>query len=189
MQKFTFTIIAGKYKGKKLSLPSLKTTRSTKTIIRESFFNTIQQNIIDNSFVEVFGGSGSIGLEAISRGAKKSYFIEIDREAFNYLRENCKKIDINRTEVIEGDSFKEFPKLLPNLPKETIFYFDPPFEIREGMENIYLKTKELIKKIPKEKAFLIAIEHRSKIEFENKIGEFSKIKTKKFGKSSISYYR
>ena len=57
------TISAGKYKGKKLELPSLESTRSTKAILKGSLFDTLQYELIDNAFVEVFGGSGSIGLE------------------------------------------------------------------------------------------------------------------------------
>jgi len=70
----TKKIVAGKFKGKTLKLPSKETTRSSKMIVVESFFNTIQFDVIDSIVVEVFSGSGSIGLEALSRGAKKSYF-------------------------------------------------------------------------------------------------------------------
>ena len=66
----TKKIISGKFKNKVLKLPSKTTTRSSKAIVLESFFNTIQFDIIDATFVEVFSGSGSIGLEALSRGAK-----------------------------------------------------------------------------------------------------------------------
>ena len=69
-------IIGGKYKGKKIKLPPLSVTRSSKSILRESLFNTLQQDIAGKNLVEVFAGSGSIGLEAISRGAKKVFFIE-----------------------------------------------------------------------------------------------------------------
>ena len=74
---FTKKIISGKYKGRSLKLPSKTTTRSSKVIVLESFFNTIQFGIMDAVFVEVFSGSGSVGLEALSRGAKKIIFMEI----------------------------------------------------------------------------------------------------------------
>jgi len=185
----SYKIIAGKYKGKKLSLPSLASTRGTKNIVRESFFNTVAFDIIDKNFVEVFGGSGSMGLEAVSRGVKKAYFIERDREAYRVLKNNSQVIDTNSTIVILGDSFSEFKNIVQKLDNQTIFYFDPPFEIRDGMENIYRKVEELIKQIPLSFAFLIAIEHMTKYKPNDKIGEFTKIKTKKFGNSSISYYK
>jgi len=67
----TKKIVAGRFKNKVLKLPSKTTTRSSKAIVLESFFNTVQFDIIDATFVELFSGSGSVGLEALSRGAKK----------------------------------------------------------------------------------------------------------------------
>ncbi|NOR55630.1 MAG: 16S rRNA (guanine(966)-N(2))-methyltransferase RsmD, partial [Sulfurovum sp.] len=66
---FTTTITGGEYKGKKVEIPDIFTTRSSKGILKESLFNTLQFDIMDKNFVEVFSGSGSIGLEALSRGA------------------------------------------------------------------------------------------------------------------------
>ena len=188
-KNLSYNIIAGKYKGKKLSLPALQTTRATKNRVRESFFNTVAFDILDKNFVEVFGGSGSMGLEAVSRGVKHSYFIEQNPIAYKVLQKNCQLIDSTSTTTILGDSFYEFSTILSNLKTKTIFYFDPPFEIRDGMQNIYEKTEELIKKIPTQIAFLIAIEHRTKQKMAENIGKYQKIKTKKFGNSSISYYK
>ncbi len=185
----SYNIIAGRYKGKKLLLPALPSTRATKNRVRESFFDTVAFDIEDKNFVEVFGGSGSMGLEAVSRGVQHSYFIEKNREAFKVLRSNCQIINPNSTTAILGDSFDEFKNILSNLDGKTIFYFDPPFEIREGMKNIYEKTEKLITQISPNIGFLIAIEHRTKHKMSEKIGIYEKLKTKKFGNSSISYYQ
>ncbi|MDD3343039.1 MAG: RsmD family RNA methyltransferase, partial [Sulfurospirillaceae bacterium] len=160
--KALFTSIsAGKHKGKKLLLPSLDSTRSTKSITKESLFDTLQSNIIDEIFVEVFGGSGSMGLEAISRGAKEAYFIEKNRAAFLILEKNCNTISPSQAHCLLGDSFNELPKLIEKLTQKAYFYFDPPFSIREGMDNIYLQVIELIQNIPPSKVHMIVIEHMS----------------------------
>ena len=88
----TTKIIAGKYKGKILELPSLDVTRSSKARLKESLFNVLQFDIIDKIFIESFAGSGSIGLEAISRGAKRAYFIEKDRNSYQILLKNLVSI-------------------------------------------------------------------------------------------------
>ena len=93
--KPTTKIIAGAYKGKVLSLPSLDVTRSSKAVLKESVFNVLQFDIIDKIFIEAFAGSGSIGLEAISRGAKRAYFIELDKKSYSILVKNCKSINNN----------------------------------------------------------------------------------------------
>lgn len=184
-----FSIIsAGKYKGKKLALPSLESTRSTKAILKGSLFDSLQYDIMDEVFVEVFGGSGSMGLEALSRGAKHAYFIEKDKAAYQTLKSNCKVIDEIHSTPLQGDSFVLFPSLLSQLSSKAYFYFDPPFSIREGMEDIYQKVIDLIASIPREKAQLIVIEHMSTLVLPDQIGIYTLQKTKKFGNSSLSYY-
>jgi len=182
------TISAGKYKGKKLELPSLESTRSTKAILKGSLFDTLQYDIIDKDFVEVFGGSGSMGLEALSRGAKHAYFIEKDKNAFAVLKRNCKAIDEQATTTYNGDSFTVLPTLFSSFTCKTYFYFDPPFSIREGMEDIYTKVLTLIASLPESHVEMIAIEHMSTLQFPEQIGIYTRTKQKKFGKSSLSYY-
>ena len=182
------TISAGKYKGKKIALPSLESTRSTKAILKGSLFDSLQYDIVDEVFVEVFGGSGSMGLEALSRGAKHAYFIEKNKAAYQTLKSNCKIIDEMHTTPLQGDSFVLFSTLLSSLSSKAYFYFDPPFSIREGMEDIYQKVMDLIASIPAEKAHLIVIEHMSTLTLPEQIGVYTLQKTKKFGNSSLAYY-
>ena len=190
-RQLTKKIIAGKYKGKTLKLPSKTTTRSSKSIVLESFFNTLQFEICDANFVEVFSGSGSIGLEALSRGAKKIYFMEKDRDALKTLKENIAQTDPNACEVYGGDSFININAVVSQLKKsgeDAYFYIDPPFSIREGMEDIYDKTLRLIANLPQENVKMIIIEHMSGLEIPENIGEFSKQKSKKFGNTTLTYF-
>ena len=185
----TKKIVAGKYKNKIINLPSLDTTRSTKSIMKESLFDTLQFDVVDENFVEVFGGSGSMGLEALSRGASHAYFFEKDKKAYAVLRKNCIRIAQNDTTCISGDSFLEFPKFIQKHKQKTFFYFDPPFSIREGMEEIYENTLKLIEMIPPELSHLIIVEHMSKQQMPDIIGNYTIKKTKKFGKSTLTYYK
>ncbi len=189
MKKLYTTILGGKYKGKKLELAPLSSTRSTKSILKESYFNTVQFDIVDEIFFEVFGGSGTMGLEAISRGAKEAYFIEIDKKAYEVLNKNIALVDKTKAQSFLGDSFKLYDKILKMITKPAFIYFDPPFDIRENMHNIYDKTLSLIKNTPKDKVKLLTIEHISNKTFPDKIGAFTKTKEKKFGKSKLSYYK
>ena len=186
-KNFKTKIIAGKFKGRFIEIPNTPTTRSSKNILKESLFNTLQFEIMGKNFVEVFAGSGSIGLEALSRGAKECYFIEQNRDVFSLLEQNIKKLDSSRCVAIYGDSFIKFEELLKRLKrdsKKSYFYFDPPFSIREGMERVYDKTFKLIEKIDPEITQMVIIEHMTKEEMPEEIGEFKKVKTKKFYKTS-----
>jgi 16S rRNA (guanine(966)-N(2))-methyltransferase RsmD len=191
IKTFTTNIIAGKYKGKKIEIPDISTTRSSKSILRESFFNTVQFEIIDKNFVEVFAGSGSIGLEALSRGVNKCYFMENNKTAFKFLESNIKNIDPQNAHALYGDSFENFPAIYKILKKagiKTYFYFDPPFAIREGMDNVYDKTLRLIESIEPEICQMVIIEHMSGLEFPDTIGNLTQTKSRKFGKSTLTYY-
>jgi len=184
-------IVAGKYKSKPIKLPSKSTTRSSKAIVLESFFNTVQFEIIDSVFVEVFSGSGSIGLEALSRGASQIYFMEKDRYALKILKENVDSMEPQKCEIYGGDSFDNVKQIVSRLKKQNqkaYFYIDPPFSFREGFEDIYDKTINLIKELPKEVVKLITIEHMTGLDLPQNIGEYQKIKSKKFGKTSLTYY-
>ena len=190
--KFVKKIIMGKYKGQLLKLPSKQTTRSSKSIVLESFFNTIQFEIIDANFVEVFSGSGSIGLEALSRGAKQIYFMEKDKDALKVLKENISKTDANACEVFAGNSFINIDAVVKNLKRkneDAYFYIDPPFSCREGMEDIYDKMIELMASLPKNVVKMIIVEHMTGLELATKIGDFNLVKSKKFGKTSLSYFK
>lgn len=189
--KPTTKIIAGTHKGKVLELPSLDVTRSSKSMLKESLFNVLQFDIIDKIFIESFAGSGSIGLEAISRGAKRAYFIELDKNSYQILLKNCKLVDIEKCQTIQGNTFVQTPLILDflrNSKDEIVLYVDPPFDYREGMEDIYKKSFHMIEEITATNIFMIVVEHVSSLEIPEVLGRFSLDKTRKFGKSALSYY-
>ncbi len=187
----TKKIIAGKFKGKSLKLPSKVTTRSSKSIVLESFFNTIQYDIIDATFVELFSGSGSIGLEALSRGASRVIFMEQDRAALKTLQENIAQTDPAHCEVVAGDSFVNIGQVVARLKKldeQAYLYIDPPFSIREGHEFIYDKMMRLIADLPESVVNVIIVEHMTGLKLPETLGVFSIRKSKKFGKTSLTYF-
>lgn len=192
MSKYQTSIVAGKYKGKKIDLPSLETTRSSKGVVKESFFNTIQFDVFDCNLVEMFSGSGSIGLEALSRGAEHVYFMEKDKAAFQILSKNIHNLGIENATAIYGDSFEKTEQVIKELSrakKKAFFYVDPPFSFRKGMEEIYDKTFATLASIPLEIIEMITIEHMTGLELPKTIGPLTLKKTKKFGKTSLTHYK
>lgn len=181
-------VIGGIYKGKRLKLPSLNTTRSTKSILKESLFNSIAYEIIDKNFIEVFGGSGSVMIEAVSRGAKHGYCIELDKSAYKILFQNCKSINLEKFTCKNADSFKELEALLLRINEESILYLDPPFMYRNNMEKVYEKCFKLLERVDSNFIFLVIFEHASTFRMPKNIGYLNLTKSKKFGKSSLSYF-
>lgn len=126
MSKIFATIGSGFFKGKRLELPSLGTTRSTKSILKGSFFDIFRFDLQGAIFIECFGGSGSMAAEALSNDAKIAIAIEKDRNAFKILRENfdCLNADLqkkfnqqNKSELhaINGDTFEILEQILEEI--------------------------------------------------------------------------
>jgi 16S rRNA (guanine(966)-N(2))-methyltransferase RsmD len=189
---FTTTITAGTHKGKKIEIPDIFTTRSSKGILKESLFNTLQFDIIDKNFVEVFSGSGSIGLEALSRGAGQVYFMEYNKIAYRCLEGNVKRIDSSKSHLFYGDSFEKFTsvyEMVKRSDEKTYFYFDPPFATRDGMDDVYDKTIAIIETIEPEVCELVIVEHMTNLTMPESIGALEQTKRKKFGRSALTYYK
>jgi 16S rRNA (guanine(966)-N(2))-methyltransferase RsmD len=185
-------INSGRYKGKAIALPQTPGTRPTKSIVKESAINTLRSDIPFCNFVEVFAGSGSVGIEALSNGAKHAYFLELEKEPAKVLRSNLDSLDISHYDILMGDSFetiKTLQKKLETSNEPTLFYVDPPFHIRENQEDIYEKTALLIQNLPESITEKIVIEHLSSFSFDEQLGPYSLEKKKKFGNTTLSYYQ
>ncbi|CAD7287020.1 RsmD family RNA methyltransferase [Campylobacter suis] len=181
------TISTGKFKGKKIELPSLKTTRSTKSIVKGSFFDTVRDELYGKVFIEGFGGSALMACEAFSNGAKNAIAIEIDKDAFKLTSKNMASIDKN-LKAIHGDSFALLPAIIASASEPVMLYLDPPFDIRNGFGDIYKKTVKMVESLDESKIFMIIFEHSSQIKFDEKISNFTMFKSKKFGATTLSYY-
>lgn len=120
-------VIGGKYKNTFLEQPKTKNVRPTTAKIREAIFNILQFKIENTIFLDLFAGSGAIGIEAISRGAKKVFLVEKNRQTFQVLKKNCTKIITNNLFFFNLD-FMLF--LRQNKGKKfDIVYLDPPYKL------------------------------------------------------------
>lgn len=122
-------IIGGIYKGRYLEIPNSKVTRPTMDKVRQAIFNVLQQKPENAICCDLFAGSGAMGLEALSRGARKCYFIDKDRGTFLVLRNNIKALGIpdESQELFLGD-YRVFIKRNPEL-KLDILFLDPPYRM------------------------------------------------------------
>lgn len=111
-------ISSGIYKGKKLALPALSSTRSTKSIVKGSFFDTWRPELRGAAFIECFGGSGAMALEALSNGAKNVYAIEKDAAAHKIMRKNFELFGLGANAIL-GDCFERLPEILHDLQADT----------------------------------------------------------------------
>ena len=164
-------ITAGKYKGRKIFAPDEKITRPTLSKVRMGVFNTLFSLIGDfegKSFLDVFGGSGVMGIEALSRGFMNVKVFEINKKSAEIIKRNYKSLNINPNLII-GDSVKLISKEVIDY---DVIYIDPPYE-----SGIYEKI------LSKVKSGLVVLEHTEEIDFL----DFNLVKQKKYGDKLISY--
>ena len=122
-------VISGVARGTKLNSIDSTDTRPTLDRVKEALFNIIQ-NIIDDSIVlDLFAGSGAIGIECISRGAKKAYFCEKSHEAVKMIRQNMEKTRFtDKSEILQQDYKKALKNYSVRNIKFDIVFLDPPYK-------------------------------------------------------------
>ncbi len=122
-------VISGKFKKHKLAtLKTASSLRATSDKVKAAIFNIIGGSIEDANFLDLFAGSGAVGIEALSRGAKKVYFIEKSRANIKIIKENIKTLNIDKTcyKLFFSDAFKFLKHFEDNL-KFDIIFLDPPY--------------------------------------------------------------
>ena len=125
-------ILAGKYKSKKIQTINNSNTRPMMSKVREAIFNSLQFLIEDKEVLDLYAGSGSLGIEAISRGAKFVTFVEKSKECIDVLSKNLKELDINF--IITNTAVETFIK--SSINSYDIVFYDPPFEMgSDKVEN------------------------------------------------------
>ena len=166
-------ITGGKYKGRKMSAPDENITRPTLSKVRMGVFNTLFSLIGDfegKSFLDLFGGSGVMGLEAISRGFSEVFVCEKNPKAGQIIKKNYEALGLKPNLKI-GDSLK----FLKNNDKSfDVIYVDPPYQ-----SGIYEEVFGLIKN-----GSIVIAEYSTPLNIN-----LSPLKTKNYGGKYISFYK
>ena len=116
-------IIGGEYRGRRIQVPDRPDLRPTPDRVRETLFNWLGQSLDGLSCLDLFAGSGALGFEAASRGAKRVVMVEQDRAVFQSLQKTRDTIGANAVEVILDDAFAYLRK----APAFDVVFLDPPF--------------------------------------------------------------
>ena len=121
-------VISGKYKKINLDGFNIDGTRPTMDRVKESMFAMIQNDIKDSIVLDLFAGSGALGIEALSMGAKTCYFIDNNKIAINTINNNLKKIKDNTSKVLKLDYKKALNYFIDNSIKFDLIILDPPYK-------------------------------------------------------------
>ena len=181
-------IIGGNLRGKKILAPTDKLTRPLRDMVRESIFNIIEHsknefvNLKNSKVLDLFSGTGSFGIECLSRGADKVIFFENYENSIKVLKKNLDLLKLNNySKIVEKDSYNISQSQL-NLKKFDLIFLDPPFK-----DNKINQLIKIIKKMKITSKDTLVIIHRNKKIVENITKDLIVSKEKNYGLSKIIF--
>lgn len=179
-------IIAGEAKGRRINAPVGRETRPTSDRVKESIFNILGDRVPGAKILDLFAGTGNMGLEAISRGAEHCIFIDSSKEAIRIIHENINTLKYqDKCEVYNNDAIAAMEILNKRNIKFDIIFLDPPYH--KNIITTVLKTLNNTE-ILNHNGLIIA-EHDNKDIVPDVFNEFIMIKKAEYGNTTVSFYR
>ena len=171
-------VIAGEFRSRRiLSLPGLD-TRPTPDRLRETLFNILAPMIEDAVFVDAYAGTGSVGIEAISRGARLAIFIEKDRNAVETIKANLAALDIkSKGRIIKGAAALHLASI-----EGDIVFLDPPYP----KETEYLSAFDVLAAKP---PALTVVQHSVRYKIRDQYESLVRTRTVRQGDNALSFYK
>lgn len=183
-------IIAGKYRSRQLKSLKGLALRPTSDRLRETLFNVLSPSIQGARFLDIFAGTGAIGIEALSRGAAEVVFLENHPPAAKLIRQNLDSLGIRfGFEVLAGDAARNLEKLAERAKNEAstfdIAFLDPPYAAAAEYERVltYLGVSPLLKK-----SSLVIAEHSRKLDLLERIGALRCFRVLRQGDAALSFF-
>ena len=166
-------------------MPTGYDIRPTTEKVKEAMFSIIGQDIYDAVCVDLFSGTGNLGLEALSRGAEKCIFCDNNRESIALIKRNIANCRAEEwSELIPGDYEKCLMRMSERGIKADIFLLDPPYK-----KGLYPRCFELIRELNLlEEDGIIVAEHKREDEFPEEFEGFTKLKDRHYGTITLSVY-
>tara|TARA_B100002051_G_scaffold275837_1_gene321234 strand:+ start:1327 stop:1890 length:564 start_codon:yes stop_codon:yes gene_type:complete len=183
-------IVSGKFKNKRLYFPNNLKTRPLKDSVRENIFNILEHSnnvnvkLKDASILDLYAGTGSFGLECLSREASQVLFVENDQDALTNLKKNIKNLNLDSQSIIYDKNILEFFKHSDHEKKIDIAFLDPPYANKKYEEIIkIIKTNNILRK----KHILIL--HREKRSSQILFDKENVIENRVYGRSEIFFLK
>jgi 16S rRNA (guanine966-N2)-methyltransferase len=184
-------IIAGQYRSRPVRSLRGMDTRPTSDRLRETLFNVLTSGrpdaMDDTVWLDVFAGTGAIGLEALSRGARMVYFIESARKAAVLIRDNLRSLGIGEGyEVVEREAVQALRKLDAEAVACDFCFLDPPYRQTEAYEDTlgFLSQSRLLRP-----ATVVIAEHDKRFDPGARFGALERYRTLQQGDANLSFYR
>lgn len=180
-------VIAGQYRSRRLLAPKGDDTRPTSDRLRETLFNVVSTGVADSVWLDLFAGSGAVGIEAISRGARSVYFVENSTRAANTIRKNLATLGVTEGyEVQEREVLQALRALDAAAIVCDFCFLDPPYADLAAYEQSlgFLSQSRLLTV----KSLVIA-EHDKHSDLLDRYGALARFRRLQQGDAVLSFYR
>ena len=183
-------VVAGKFRSRRLrSLRGLD-IRPTSDRLRETLFNLLTagnpQALEGSVWLDLFAGSGAVGIEALSRGAAMVYFVDCAKPAADLVRQNLLSLGIREgIEILPQESAHSLSGLERRRLQPDYIFLDPPYRLRE----VYHKTLEILGSSSLSRQALVIAEHEKRFDPGEKFGHLQRIRKFEQGDAGLSFYR
>lgn len=180
-------IISGLAKGRKLMSPNgYDITRPTLDRVKEAMFNIIQGKVYGSKVLDLFAGTGSLGLEAASRGAEKCYLVDKNSDTFHFLNENVKSLKFSDTcKTINKDSYEVLQEFSRKDLTFDIIFIDPPY--KKGMIPPAIEAIESKNLLQKDGIIVTKVDTSEQIYQGNT--NIVLTDHRKYGKTTVCFYK
>jgi len=182
-------VIAGEYRSRVLQAPKGEDTRPTSDKLRETLFNILGERVEGAHFLDLFAGSGAVGIEAMSRGAASCTFVESARPAIFALRANLEALGIRAGISLEAREVGSALERMLKAPQPfDLVFLDPPYEEADEYEAALQFLARHYKVLLAQGALVIA-EHRKKKPLPERVKALERTRVKEQGDVALSFYR
>ncbi|WP_349410389.1 16S rRNA (guanine(966)-N(2))-methyltransferase RsmD [Pseudalkalibacillus sp. SCS-8] len=174
-------IISGELKGRRLKSVPGSGTRPTSDKIRESIFNMIGPFFEGGISLDLYGGSGALSIEALSRGVERAILVDVEPKAIETIKENVAALDLEeRVEVFRNDAYRALKALRKRDIKLRYVFLDPPYKKQKIQKEIeFLAEHELLEP----KAMIVA-EHDARLQLPDEIGSCKLMKYEQYNSTT-----
>jgi len=177
-------IIGGTSRGRRLSGPRGAAIRPTADQVKGALFNILADRIVGARFLDLFAGTGNIGLEALSRGATQATFVESNPIACRLLEANVRRCGFERAAEVRPVPVSRFLKHTRG-PAYDIVFLDPPYETQDAQRVLpSVGADDII-----QPHGVVVVEHLHKTHLDDRIGHLALVKTYRYGDTCLSLYQ
>jgi 16S rRNA (guanine966-N2)-methyltransferase len=179
-------VIAGKFRSRTLRSLKGQALRPTSDRLRETLFNILGPTVVDSLFVDLYAGTGAVGIEALSRGARTAIFIEQHAPATALIRRNLESLGISgKAEILGVDVLRGLERLERRKVHAQFVFLDPPYAATEEYERVieFLGDSSIVAPGGR-----IIVEHLRKRALPERIGELELTRVVEQGDAALSFY-